>query len=156
MLYCGDHDPAGLHITESYREMFEDIKCVHWRPDNLIIDRFGINADFIAKHNLSWIENLITGSKEKKDLADPKHPDHFKPYVQNYLRQFGARKVEANALVTIPTVARQLCRYAVEKYLGDIDKAWLEFDSRLELPRREVRRIFAESLVTTDADNGHE
>lgn len=151
LLYCGDHDPAGLHIADSYRAMFEDIKCVRWRPDNLIIDRFGIDADFIAKHNLSWIDNLITGGKDKKDLADPKHPDHFKPYVQDYISQYGARKVEANAMVTIPTVARQLCRDAIEKYLGDIDKARGEFDSRLELPRREVRRIFAESLVSTEA-----
>ena len=145
LLYCGDHDPAGLHIAESYRAMFADIPAIGWKPDSLIIDRFGINADFIADHCLTWIDNLITGSG--KDLADPRHPDHAKPYVQEYLCQFGARKVEANALVVAPKAARALCSAAIEKYLGvDIDAAVEEFDSRLEFPRREVRRMFAESL----------
>lgn len=145
LLYCGDHDPAGLQIATSYRAMFADIQAVGWQPDNLIIDRFGINADFIAEHRLTWIDNLITGSG--KDLADPRHSDHSKPYVQDYLRRFGARKVEANALVVAPKAARALCSAAIEKYLGvGIEAAAEEFESRLELPRREVRRLFAESL----------
>ena len=145
LLYCGDHDPAGLQIATSYRAMFADIQAVGWQPDNLIIDRFGINADFIAEHRLTWIDNLITGSG--KDLADPRHSDHAKPYVQDYLRQFGARKVEANALVVEPKAARELCSAVIEKYLGtSIDAAAAKFESRLEFPRREVRRLFAESL----------
>lgn len=145
LLYCGDHDPAGLHIAESYRAMFADIQAVKWTPEKLIIDRFGINTDFIAEHRLTWIDNLITSSGN--DLADKRHPDHYKLYVQNYIRQFGVRKVEANALVVAPKAARALCSAAIEKYLGvDIDAAVEEFDSRLEFPRREVRRMFAESL----------
>lgn len=146
LLYCGDHDPAGLRIAESYRAMFADIPAVGWTPDDLTIHRFGIDADFIAEHRLSWIDNLITGSG--KDLADPRHPDHSKPYVQCYLKQFGARKVEANALVVAPDAARALCRRAIESYLcGTIDDAVREFNSRLQLPRRELRQQFAEMLV---------
>ena len=46
-----------------------------------------------------------------------------------------------------PKAARSLCRDAIEKHLGaGIDAAVGEFESRLEFPRREVRRLFAESL----------
>ena len=44
-----------------------------------------------------WINNLETASGKRLD--DPKHPDHKKPYVQDYIREFGVRKREANALV---------------------------------------------------------
>lgn len=145
LLYCGDHDPAGLHIAESYRAMFADIPAVGWTPDNLIIDRFGISAEFIEAHRLTWIDNLVTGSG--KDLADPRHPDHGKPYVKDYLRRFGARKVEANALVVAPQAGRQLFRAAIERYLGDVGKARREFDSRLELPRRQLRERFAATMT---------
>lgn len=145
LLYCGDHDPMGLRIAESYRAMFADIPAVGWTPENLNIERFGINADFIAAHRLTWIDNLITGSG--KDLSDHCHPDHSKPYVQAYIRQFGKRKVEANALVVAPDAARNLCRNAIEKHLGSVDAAVEEFESRLELPRRELRERFAASLV---------
>src|SRR5262245_29160321 len=69
-----------------------------YSPLCLIIDRFGLNADFIKRQRLSWTNNLITSSGE--DLANRHHPDHCKPYVQNYIQQFGARKVEANATTT--------------------------------------------------------
>jgi hypothetical protein len=48
----------------------------------------------------------------------PNHPNHRLPYVQDYLRQFGARKCEANAIVTTPNAARQLVRDAIEGVLG--------------------------------------
>jgi hypothetical protein len=103
LLHCGDHDPGGLHISEFLRSNMADLaNAVGWSPDKLIIDRFGLNYDFIQRHRLTWIDNLITGSGD--DLADRRHPDHFKSYVQNYLREFAARKVEANALVVRPEV----------------------------------------------------
>lgn len=148
LLYCGDHDPAGLRIADSYRAMFADISAVGWTPENLIIDRFGIDADFIEEHRLTWIDNLVTGSG--KDLTDPRHPDHTKPYVQDYLRRFGARKVEANALVVAPQAGRQLFRKAIERYLGDIGQARREFESRLELPRRQLRERFAATLASQE------
>lgn len=145
LLYCGDHNPAGLHIAESYRAMFADIPAIGWMPDKLIIDRFGLSYNFIETNRLSWVENLITGSGA--DLASPGHPDHGKPYVHDYIERFGARKVEANALVVAPKAGRLLCRNAIEKYIGEIDKAVRDFESTLELPRRELRERFAASLA---------
>ena len=63
LLHCGDHDPGGYNISEFLRKNFADLSdAVGWSPDNLIIDRFGLNADFIRRHRLTWIDNLITGS----------------------------------------------------------------------------------------------
>lgn len=118
LLYCGDHDPAGLLISERLRANMEElVPAVGWKPDRLEIDRFGLNADFIRKHGLSWIENLETGGG--RNLADPRHPDHRQAYVQTYIERFGARKCEANSLVTQPDAGRALCRSAILRYLGE-------------------------------------
>src|SRR5262249_57175366 len=85
--------------------------AVGWHPRKLHIERFGLNYDFIQKHRLTWIENLETSSGERLD--DRGHNDHHKDYVQSYLREFGARKVEANALVTRPAAGRALCPSAL-------------------------------------------
>lgn len=123
LLYCGDHDPDGLLIDEFCKKNLEDIENIEWEdgvrgydPRKLIIDRFGLNFDFIDKQNLTWIENLITGSG--KDLSDPAHRNHYLPYVQEYLKEYGPRKCEANALVVKPEEGQDLCRKAIEKYLG--------------------------------------
>ena len=69
LLYCGDHDPGELQISGFLRSNFEDLAgAVGWRPDKLIIDRFGLNGDFIAANNLLWIDNLETSAG--KSLAD--------------------------------------------------------------------------------------
>lgn len=116
LLYAGDHDPAGLRISDFLHKNLADLsRAVGWSPDNLIIDRFGLNADFIRRHGLTWIDNLETGSGGRLD--DPRHPDHRKSYVQDYLAEHGARKVEANALVTRPAAGRSLCRDAILKYV---------------------------------------
>jgi len=118
LLYCGDHDPSGLDISGSIISDIESLSgATGYTPDNLIVDRFGLNFDFIEAEGLSWSENLVTSSGE--DLANERHPDHGKPYVQNYLRQFGARKVEANALVVRPEAGRRLCLDAVRRYVPD-------------------------------------
>jgi len=84
LLYCGDHDPGGVQISEFLRSNLAELgKAVGWSPDNLIIDRFGLDYEFIEANGLTWIDNLETSSG--KNLADPKHPDYSKPYVQNYL-----------------------------------------------------------------------
>lgn len=117
LLYCGDHDPGGLHISDSLRSNMREIEeAVGWSPGKLTIDRFGLNHDFITDNNLSWVENLETSSGQRLD--SPRHKDHRKPYVQGYLRQYGARKVEANALVTRPEAGRELCRRAIERYIN--------------------------------------
>lgn len=123
LLYCGDYDPDGLRISEFLRGNLDDLKNIRWEdgadgydPSDLGIDRFGLNKDFIITNNLSWIDNLITGSG--KNLASPSHPNHYMDYVQDYLRDTGERKCEANALVVIPVQARLLCRQAIERYVG--------------------------------------
>jgi hypothetical protein len=84
LLLCGDHDPGGLQITETMRKNLEDLaNAVGWSPHNLVITRFGLNADFIDAHGLTWIDNLETSSGQRLD--DPRHPDHRKSYVQDYL-----------------------------------------------------------------------
>jgi hypothetical protein len=120
ILYCGDHDPAGLNISTCLRKnLAELLSHAEWLRlmDHLTIDRFGLNGDFVAEHDLTWIDNLETGSG--KSLADPRHKDHNAEYVQSYLRRFGVRKVEANALVVRPEAGRQLCRDAILRYLPE-------------------------------------
>lgn len=123
LLYCGDHDPDGLRISDFLRKNLEDIMNIEWidgrqgyDPEDLIIKRFGLNYDFIATNKLSWINNLITTFG--KNLADPSHRNHLFPYVQDYLKKYGARKCEANAIVVRPEQGRNLCYKTVEKYLG--------------------------------------
>jgi hypothetical protein len=150
LLYCGDHDPGGLHISEFIRSNFADLTgAVGWSPEHLIIERFGLDYDFIVAQGLTWIENLETGSG-KYPLNDARHPDHFKPYVQSYMRQFGARKCEANALVTRPVAGRGLCRRAILRHIdtdaiGEHERQLA--DAREEL-RLEIRRQLEEGALS--------
>jgi hypothetical protein len=140
LLYCGDHDPAGLNISGSLMSLFEELEgAVGWDPSNLIIERFGLNADFIDANNLTWIDNLQTSSG--CDLSSPRHADHKKRYVQDYIAEFGVRKCEANALVVRPEQGRQLCRDAILKYV-DLD-AGQEYRRDLTGRREEAREIIA-------------
>ena len=50
-------------------------------------------------------------------MANPKHPDHNKEYVQSYLKRYGARKVEANAIVVAPEMGRRLCEESINRYV---------------------------------------
>jgi hypothetical protein len=145
LLYCGDHDPMGVTISDSLRSNMGDLAdAVGWSPDNLIIDRFGLNYDFIEEQNLTWIDNLITGSG--KCLSSPRHPDHNKSYVQSYLARFGVRKVEANALVVAPDAGRDLCRQAILQYIdgGGTDGYEAKLDSARGDFRKEILRLLAE------------
>lgn len=126
LLYCGDHDPDGLRISDFIRKNLEDLSNIAWGdkdtgydPENLLIVRFGLNYDFIETHNLSWIPNLITGGKAKKCLSDPSHKNNRMDYVQDYISKFGVRKCEANAIVTIPDVARDFVEATIKSYLGE-------------------------------------
>jgi hypothetical protein len=144
LLYCGDHDPDGTRISDTLRKNLEDCKDVVWTdgtegydPENLIIERFGLNYDFIKSNNLTWIDNLITGSG--KDLADPKHPNYNLPYLKEYKKQYGVRKCEANAIVVIPTEARILMRETIEEYLGQ--GAQRRFQDKRDKVREEYQEI---------------
>lgn len=135
LLYCGDHDPDGLRISQKIKKNLNDLKDIIWEdgaggydPEDLIVDRFGLNYNFILANNLTWIDNsedtapigvpkLITGSG--KNLADPGHKNFHMNYIQDYIKNFGVRKCEANALVIRPDQGRQLCQAAIERYLGD-------------------------------------
>jgi hypothetical protein len=150
LLYCGDHDPAGLQISDTLLKLLSELEdAVGWSPSNLTMERFGLNADFIERHNLTWIGGLQTGSG--KDLGDPSHRQHNADYVQQYLERFGRRKVEANALVVWPEAGQQLCREAIEKHLdlgaiGAYERVLAEMRQRVraELPaavRRELEAL---------------
>jgi len=124
LLYCGDHDPKGLLISDILPKRFSD-GVGRWftnddvlEPIDLEIVRFGLNADTIETLGLSKIPNLATGGTTGKTLDDPKHPDHFKPYVQNYLRDHGVWKCEANALMVRPVEGRQLFQDALTPYIN--------------------------------------
>lgn len=129
LLYCGDHDPDGLRISDTIRKNLNDVKDIVWEdgtegfdPRYLIIDRFGLNYDFIKEKKLTWIDNLITGGKKngrELDLSDESHPNHNLPYVQDYIKKIGVRKCEANAIVVDPQGARDLVQGTIEEYLGE-------------------------------------
>jgi hypothetical protein len=141
LLHCGDHDPGGLRISDFIRSNMADIKSVGWRLDNLEIVRFGLDADFIERHRLTRIDNLETGSGG--NLADRTHPDHNKSYVQDYLREFGARKCEANALVVRPEAGRNLCRDAILRYVpaDAVERYERRIASEQRKAQRAIRRL---------------
>lgn len=135
LLYCGDFDPFGAKIGDTVKKNMWDIaKGTVWMPTNLQVDRFGLNLDFIEANHLSWIENLETASG--LNLASPSHPQHHLPEVQEWLEDVGPRKVEANALVVAPRAGRELCRGAIERWLG-LD-ALNRFQSRRDAIREEI------------------
>ncbi len=148
LLYCGDHDPDGLRISEFIRKNLNDLENVRWDdgtqgydPKNLIIDRFGLNYDFINKNDFTWIDNLITGSG--RNLASSSHKNFKMGYVQNYLASVGERKCEANAIVVLPDIAQNLAQSAIEKYLGDDSND--RFESKRQSVRDELQGFFDES-----------
>lgn len=137
LLYCGDHDPDGLRISDFLRKNLADLKDIEWEdgeegydPEGLEIVRFGLNHDFIERHKLSWINNLITGSKgciatmrngkivQGTTKNGKPHPNFKLVYAQEYLKKFGVRKCEANAIVTIPKIARKFVDNKIKEYLG--------------------------------------
>jgi hypothetical protein len=143
LMACGDHDPSGLQITDRLKPLLHELaSAVGWSPENLHVERFGLNADFIRQHHLTWIDGLKTGSG--KDLADPTHQHHEHAYVQNYIEQFGARKCEANALIVRPEAGRQLCLTAIEKHL-DLN-AIAAYEQRLAEERKRVQAAMPEVI----------
>ena len=143
MLLCGDHDPGGLHITEKMRKNLEDLAArsagrrIIWSSV-----RFGLNADFIDRHGLTWIDNLETSSGGQLD--DPDHNDHDKRYVQDYIAEFGVRKCEANALVVEPEIGRQLCRDAILEHVPA--DAVERYERKLDRVRKRLRQALRERV----------
>jgi hypothetical protein len=145
LLYFGDHDIHGLRISRSLRANFEEVLGAFNRYfpeyegfdlDEVVIERFGLNADFIERHKLSWTEGLITGSG--KDLGDPSHRKYGEHDVQDYIRRFGERKVEADALVTRAEASRAPCKTAI---LGFIDQDGIDQYEQERLDRQVEMQI---------------
>jgi hypothetical protein len=150
LLYCGDHDPDGLRISDTLRKNLEDVKDVQWSdgemgydPEDLEIFRFGLDYQFIVKNKLTWIDNLITGSG--KDLNSPQHPNFHLPYLKEYKKKVGVRKCEANSVVIIPELGRKLCEDAIIKYLGDDAKR--RFQRKRQRVRDQIIEIMDEVEV---------
>jgi hypothetical protein len=148
LLYCGDHDPDGLRISDAIRKNLEQIKDVEWSdgtvgydPSNLEIKRFGLNYDFIIKNKYTWINNLITTNG--LSLADASHRNHKLPYVQGYLKKIGARKCEANAIVTTPDKARALVTEEIETWIGK--GALKRFQKKRDVVALEYARLLEET-----------
>jgi hypothetical protein len=144
LLYCGDHDPDGLRISDFIMSNLKELQNVYWEngkegysPHNLLIHRFGLDANFIYEYNLTWIDNLITGSG--KNLADPAHKNFKMPYVQEYIKKFGVRKCEANAIVPMPNEARFLVENTIIAFLDD--DALVRFDKKRKAVKAEMDRI---------------
>lgn len=118
LLAIGDHDPKGLHIVEGLERTIMscgNLKGLDWDYPEFEVFNIGLTEDQINTLDLMKIGNLETGGG--RDLSDPRHPDHYKPYVQDYLRRFGVWKCEANALVGKPAQARRLLEGAINRYI---------------------------------------
>jgi hypothetical protein len=156
LLYCGDHDPWGLKIESTLRDNLEQLMdATGYDPFDLIINRFGLKYDFIENNNLTWIDNLTTGSG--KDMTKSfycysckvQHKEgtllcrkcgkrlYAQPqFVRDYIDKYGERKCEANALVVAPIQGRQLAENAITRYLG------VDAISRFNAKRDKVRKQF--------------
>jgi hypothetical protein len=118
LLAIGDHDPKGLHIVDGLHRTFMScagIKGLDWDDPDFEVVPVGLTERQIDSLDLMKIDNLETGGG--RDLSDPRHPDHHKPYVQDYLARFGVWKCEANALVGHPAKARELLETAINRYI---------------------------------------
>jgi len=162
ILYCGDHDPSGIKISDGIVENLRfaaqglgwESRLEEMDADSRVV-RFGLNAEFIDNAGLLWIDGLETSRDERKgtnDLADPKHPDHFKPYVQSYLQEFGPRKCEANALIANPTAARALIRDELWRWLShEGQKAWQEEHAKCSAEASRQAELYQQWMAFGDA-----
>lgn len=118
LLAIGDHDPKGLHIVQGLRRTImscASIKGLNWDYPDFDVVNIGLTEQQVFDLDLMRINNLETGGG--RDLSDPNHPDHFKPYVRDYIRQFGVWKCEANALVGHPARAQALLEAAINQFI---------------------------------------
>ena len=165
LLYCGDHDPDGLRISNFIMGNLYQLRNISWKdgiegydPVNLEIDRFGLNYEYIMENDLTWIDNLETGSGgylakvvggrivQGKTKNGKPHPNFNLPYIQEYLKKYGVRKVEANAILKNVDSARDLCRKVIEKWLGD------DALDRFEEKRGMIRKAFEDFRGKTGLD----
>lgn len=118
LLAIGDHDPKGLHIVDGLHRTImscANIKGLDWDYPDFEVVNIGLTERQIDDLGLMKIGNLETGGG--RDLSDQRHPDHYKPYVQDYLARFGVWKCEANALVGNPRKAKALLESAINDFI---------------------------------------
>ena len=144
LLAVGDHDPKGLHIVEGLHRTLmscSNLKGLDWDYPEFEVANIGLTEAQIDDLGLMKIDNLETGGG--KDLSDPAHADHYKPYVQDYIGRFGVWKCEANALVSNPRGAEQMLESAINTYIPDDHLTNVEEDNTpgQERVREEISRL---------------
>lgn len=147
LLYYADFDPAGLLIADNLKKNLRDLqKATKWNPDNLIVDVFGLSYEFIEKHNLTWIDNLMTGGGK---VINKK-----KQYVKEYIEKYGERKVEANAVLIIKDIAIKHCEKVIQKYLGENPEE--KFKEGVEKIQQDTKNILDTLGITEKASQWYE
>ncbi len=68
--------------------------------------------------------------------------------MQNYIREYGVRKVEANVLVVRPEAGRELCRQTILQYLSADAPA--DYERKLEPHQIEVQSEIQRLLQEKD------
>lgn len=144
LLAVGDHDPKGLSIVETLHANLmscANIRGLDWRYPEFDVVNVGLTEEQIDRLGLMKIDNLETGSGE--NLANPRHKHHYKPYVQNYIQQFGIWKCEANALVGHPREAEQLLEDAINEFIpfDHPDSIDVENQPAQDIVREEISRL---------------
>lgn len=130
-----DHDPAGIKITETFRKGLQDVSGgTGWKPWNLEIYRFGLNAEDVDEYGLMWIDNLKTGEgRESRD--------------REYVRRYGRRKCESNALFRNDETleaGERICRDAIEKYHGK--DALERFNEKEKKAKKNLDAVYEDPL----------
>ena len=147
LLACGDFDPAGLVISDVLKKQFKEYELfTGWNPDNLIVKRIGLNYDFIQDNGLTWVNNLISSGKDKKDLSNPKH-EFYKNntyHIQEYIAKYGARKCEANAVVIVPELGRKMLQDSIDSFIGV--NAYKDYEAVIYERRLEAKRQIEEII----------
>ena len=144
----GDHDIGGLSITDSFKSNCEELLPalgMDGLPDMRFI-RIGLNRQEIDELGLIWIEGLETSSG--KDLAKPSHPQFKTKPVQDYLKTFGARKCEANALLKNPKAAVAIMEKAIQDYVTG--EAFKRYHAQIRLDTAEAEEAILPYLVGDD------
>lgn len=144
LLAIGDHDPKGLHIVKGLERTImscSNLKGLDWDDPEFEVVNVGLTEAQIDRLGLMKIDNLETGGG--RDLSSPSHPDHFKPYVQDYLRRFGVWKCEANALVGHPRKAEDLLEEAINEFIPAHHPDTVEEDNEpgKEAVKAEIARL---------------
>ena len=145
LLVCCDFDPPGLSISGILNDTFvKHSKFSGWYPHNLIVERVGLNYDFIIKNKLTWIDQIHTISG--RNLADPNHKFYkSNTYdIQGYIEKYGERKCEANAIVVAWKLGREMLVKRIEKYVGE--GAYDKYIKDTVKKRKEVKELIDKKL----------